>query len=179
MKKLLSILLICVLVLSAGSVCFAANGTEAKQAADTLYGLGLFTGTGTYKNGNPIYSLDRTLTRQEAITMVLSLMGKTEEARQTVSTTHFTDVDTWAIPYVGYAFRAGITAGVSTDSFGAHRDVTATEEKDMSPRSLVNSIPPVPRITFISPAPCSCVSILRMMTGLVPMLPARKSLVTL
>ena len=127
MKKLLSILLICVLVLSAGSVCFAANGTEAKQAADTLYGLGLFTGTGTYKNGNPIYSLDRTLTRQEAITMVLSLMGKTEEARQTVSTTHFTDVDTWAIPYVGYAFRAGITAGVSTDSFGAHRDVTATE----------------------------------------------------
>ena len=127
MKKLLSMLLICVLVLCAGSVCFAANYSEAKEAADKLYGLGLFSGTGTYKNGNPIYSLDRTLTRQEAITMVLSLMGKTEEARQTVSSTHFTDVDAWAVPYAEYAYQQGITAGTGKDTFGAHRDVTATE----------------------------------------------------
>ena len=127
MKKLLSLLLCCILVLSACVFSYAANSTEAKAAADQLYGLGLFAGTGTDAKGNPVYSLDRTLTRQEAITMVLSLLGKTEEARQTVSMTHFLDVDAWAVPYVGYAYQQGITAGVSSTEFGAHRDVTATE----------------------------------------------------
>ena len=127
MKKLLSVLLICALVLSSGVFSYAATSTEKKDAADELYSLGLFAGTGTDAKGNPVYSLDRTLTRQEAITMVLSLLGKTEEARQTVSMTHFLDVDAWAVPYVGYAYQQGITAGVSSSEFGAHRDVTATE----------------------------------------------------
>ena len=127
LKKLLSLLLVCMLVFSAGVFSYAAYSSEARQAADELYGLGLFSGTGVAKNGSPIYSLDKTLTRQEAITMVLSLMGKTEEARQTVSQTHFTDVDPWAVPYVGYAYLQGITAGVGKDRFGAQQSVTATE----------------------------------------------------
>ena len=40
-------------------------------------------------------------------------------------------------------------------------------------------MPPVPLATLISPAFLSCVRILRMMTGLVLIDPARKSLVTL
>ena len=136
MKKLLSILMICALVLCSGGVCFAANSTEAKEAADKLYSLGLFSGTGAAKDGSPIYSLDRTLTRQEAITMVLSLMGKTGEARHTVAQTHFTDVDAWAVPYVGYAYQQGITAGVGADTFGAQREVKATEYLTFLLRSL-------------------------------------------
>ncbi|MBQ2095484.1 MAG: hypothetical protein II474_06235, partial [Firmicutes bacterium] len=85
MKKLLSILLICALTFCAGGISHAADGSEAMQAANELYGLGLFSGTGVTKDGQPVYSLERTLTRQEAITLVLSLMGKTDEARQTVS----------------------------------------------------------------------------------------------
>ena len=54
-------------------------------------------------------------------------MGKTDEARQTVSQTHFLDVDAWAVPYVGYAYQQGITAGVAADRFGAQQNVTATE----------------------------------------------------
>ncbi|MCR4804164.1 MAG: DNA/RNA non-specific endonuclease [Clostridia bacterium] len=126
MKKLLSALLIAWLVLSAGIFCHAAED-EARAAADRLYGLGLFSGTGIASDGSPVYSLDRGLTRQEAITMVLSLMGKTREARETVFQTHFLDVDAWAVPYVGYAFRQGITAGTGPDSFGAHKEVTAAE----------------------------------------------------
>ena len=127
MKRLLSVILICVLVFSTGVFSHAADSTGAAAAADKLYGLGLFSGTGVAQDGTPLYSLDKTLTRQEAITMVLSLMGKTEEARQTVSLTHFTDVDAWAVPYVGYAYLQGITAGVGADQFGAHQAVTATE----------------------------------------------------
>ena len=127
MKKLLSILLICALTFCAGVISHAADSSEAMQAADELYGLGLFSGTGVTKDGQPVYSLDRTLTRQEAITLVLSLMGRTDEARQTVSQTHFLDVDAWAVPYVGYAYQQGITAGVAADRFGAQQNVTATE----------------------------------------------------
>lgn len=127
MKKLLAVLLSCILIFSALGPCFAANSTEAKQAADKLYGLGLFSGTGVNKDGTPIYSLDKTLNRQEAITMVLALLGKSETARRTVSATHFTDVDAWAIPYVGYAYQQGIMAGTGDDTFSAHQSVTATE----------------------------------------------------
>ena len=126
MKKLLSLLLALALALSAGAVCHAAEG-ESDLAADRLYGLGLLSGTGTASDGRPVYSLEQPLTRQEAITMVLSLLGKTQEARQTVSKTQFLDVDSWAVPYVGYAYLQGITAGVAADRFGARSPVTAAE----------------------------------------------------
>ena len=126
MKRALSLILCCLIVIMSVVPASAASA-EAQTAADKLYGLGLFSGTGVDENGAPVYSLDQTLTRQEAITMILSLIGKTEDARKTVSKTHFLDVDPWAVPYVGYAYQQGITAGVSADRFGAHQNVTAAE----------------------------------------------------
>ncbi|MBO5516579.1 MAG: DNA/RNA non-specific endonuclease [Firmicutes bacterium] len=126
MKRTLSLILCCLIVIL-NVVPASAASAEAQTAADTLYGLGLFSGTGVDQDGAPIYRLDQTLSRQEAITMILSLTGKTEEARKTVSKTHFLDVDPWAAPYVGYAYQQGITAGVSADRFGAHQNVTAAE----------------------------------------------------
>ena len=102
MKRVLSLILCCLIVIMSVVPASAASA-EAQTAADKLYGLGLFSGTGVDENGAPVYSLDQTLTRQEAITMILSLTGKTEDARKTVSKTHFLDVDPWAVPYVGYA----------------------------------------------------------------------------
>ena len=63
MKKLLSILLICALTFCAGGISHAADGSEAMQAANELYGLGLFSGTGVTKDGQPVYSLDRKRSR--------------------------------------------------------------------------------------------------------------------
>ncbi len=126
MRRVMTLLLCCLVTLCSSGLCFSAD-SEAEQAADSLYGLGLFSGTGTAADGSPVYSLDRTLTRQEAITMILHLLGRSDEAMQTVSLTHFLDVDPWAIPFVGYAYQQGITAGTGPDTFGAHRDVTASE----------------------------------------------------
>ena len=91
---------------------FAAK-SEAQEAAQTLHDLGLFKGTGTDVSGNPIFDLNRAPTRAEAVTMLVRLLGKEDEALAGDWNTPFTDVADWAKPYVGYAYANGLTAGVS------------------------------------------------------------------
>ena len=105
---------------------FAASESET-AAADTLYELGLFAGTGKNADGSPVYSLDRSMTRQEAMTMFVNLLGKGKEAVDGTWETPFTDVDDWAKPFVGYAYENGLTAGVAADRFGAKDTVTRTQ----------------------------------------------------
>lgn len=97
---------------------------KAHAAADVLYELGLFAGTGTNEDGTPIYSLDKELNRQEAMTLFINMLGKGEEAMAGTWTTPFTDVDEWAQPFIGYAYEHDFTAGVAADRFGAHDPVT-------------------------------------------------------
>lgn len=91
----------------------------AQQAAEALYELGLFNGTGTNEDGTPIFELDRTPNRQEAITMLVRLLGKEEEAKAGTWSTPFTDLAEWATPYVGYAYTNGLTNGTSETTFGS------------------------------------------------------------
>ena len=74
----------------------SAAGAEAEAAADRLYNLGLFKGTGTDAAGEPVYDLDRALTRSEAVTMLVRLMGREQEALGGSWQTPFTDVAAWA-----------------------------------------------------------------------------------
>lgn len=126
-KKLISLLLAVVMVLSLASATAFAATTEATQAAEELYELGLFSGTGKDANGNPIFDLDRSPTRQEAITVLVGLLGKTEEAKAGKWNMPFTDVDNWAKPYVGYAYANGIASGTSATTFGAKDTVTVSQ----------------------------------------------------
>ena len=80
MKKIISFILAVVLMLSFVPTAFAASD-EALDAADKLNALGLFSGTGTDADGKPIYELDRAPTRQEAIVMLIRLLGKIDEAK--------------------------------------------------------------------------------------------------
>ncbi len=115
-KKLLSLLLVTAMVLAMTPIAFAA--APAMQAADALHALGLFQGTGTDENGAPIYALDRTPSRQEALTMLVRVLGE-EKAAQSAAYVHpFSDVSPWANAYVGYAYNTGLTKGVSATSFG-------------------------------------------------------------
>ena len=76
MKRILSLLLTMILMLGVIPVTAFGASAEKTAAADTLYDLGLFSGTGTDTNGKPIYDLDRAPTRNEAITMLVTLLGK-------------------------------------------------------------------------------------------------------
>ena len=118
------ILLLCFLL----SLMLPAHGYDEQQvAADTLHGLGLFKGVGTKDDGSPDYALERSLSRQEAVTMLVRLLGKEQQAQNGQWDIPFTDVDAWAIPYVGYAYANGLPTGMSDTSFGGRQQVTAAQ----------------------------------------------------
>ncbi len=126
MKRLLALLLTLLMVLSLVPAALAA-GEDATQAAQALYDLGLFQGTGTNADGTPNFDLDRTPTRAEAVTMLVRLLGKDAAAKAGTWTTPFTDVDEWAKPYVGYAYANGLTTGTSATTFGGASAIDATQ----------------------------------------------------
>lgn len=98
-----------------------------QNAANTLYTLGLFKGTGTRTDGTPIYDLLAQPSRQVAITMLIRLLGKEQDALNGSWKHPFTDVDAWATPYVGYAYVNGLTTGISSTLFGGIDPATPTQ----------------------------------------------------
>ena len=82
-RNTISLLLTILMLFSLMSVASAAD-REATTAADKLYSLGLFKGSGTDANGKPNYALDRAPTRNEAVTMLVRLLGKEADAKCSV-----------------------------------------------------------------------------------------------
>jgi len=126
LKRFLSVFMMVALLLTMATLCCAVQ-PETQAAADALNDLGLFSGTGTDGQGKPIYELDRQPTRQEAITMLVKLVGGAEESSKGGWETPFTDVDDWAKNWVGYAYAKGLTAGTSATTFGANEKTTAAQ----------------------------------------------------
>lgn len=126
MKKTISIMLVLSLfICMVPGVSAASNG--ATKAAESLYELGLFKGTGTNPDGTPIFDLDRAPSRAEAVTMLVRLLGKEEEAINGNWETPFTDVADWAKPYVGFAYTNSLTNGTSSTTFGGSATITASQ----------------------------------------------------
>lgn len=126
-KRLLSLLLALVTALSLCAPALAADADYATEVADALHAAGLFSGTGTRSDGTPIYDLDSTATRAQAVTMLVRVLGKEAEAQTGTYTTPFTDVPDWAKGYVGYAYTARLTNGVAADAFGSQMTVSAVQ----------------------------------------------------
>ena len=129
MKKILSIVLAVCMLLSCAAVASAASKTT-EQKADALYVLGLFKGT------NKGYELDKNLTREQGIVMLLRLIGKEAEATSGEHDCPFDDVYEWAEGYIGYAFEQGITLGVSETKFGYGQPLTDAQFLTMLLRAL-------------------------------------------
>lgn len=134
-KRLLAIICSLSVCLSLVPCVFAAS-SEQQKAADDLYILGLFNGTGTLPDGSPNFDLDRTPTRNEAVTMLVRLLGAEEEAQSRSWNIPFVDVADWARPYVGYAYENGLTNGTSTTTFGGEEFGTANQYATFVLRSL-------------------------------------------
>lgn len=126
MKRLTVLLMAVCLILSMSAAAFAADA-DALAAADRLNALGLFNGMGTDANGKPIYALEQVPTREQAITMLVRILGKEAEALAGTWEIPFTDVADWAKPYVGYAYNNKLTNGISATEFGGSSTVTATQ----------------------------------------------------
>lgn len=84
-----------------------------------LHKLGLFNGVGADSQGNPIFDLEREPTRQEALVMLIRLLGLEKTALDSKAKHPFDDVASWADPYVGYAYSIGLTNGLTKNKFGS------------------------------------------------------------
>ncbi len=95
----------------------------AEENADVLNKLGLFQGT---DNG---YELEKPVTRAEAITMVLRMIGEEKDAAGSNSGRDFSDVASshWAYANIGYAAGKGYINGTSETTFDPERTVTGRE----------------------------------------------------
>ena len=123
-------------VMTFPGVSAGAYTSEAEAAARELYELGLFSGTGTDEQGQPVFELERAPTRHEAVTMLVRLLGKVEEATSQSWTIPFTDIAGWARPYVGYAYTNGLTAGTSTTTYSGGEAVSAAQYLSFVLRAL-------------------------------------------
>ena len=127
MKKILSVLLISIFLFSSMPTTIFAANEKAISAADTLYSLNLFNGTGMDEENKPIYEIHKAPTRHEAVALLVRLLGKTDEALNGNWNTPFNDVAKWAKPYVGYAYANKLVSGTSSTTFGGNEKVTAAQ----------------------------------------------------
>lgn len=136
-KRVLSCLMAAALAFSSVPTAFAASA-EAQTAAQALYDLGLFNGTGTGVSGKPNFALDRSLTRSEATAMLVRLLGKEAYAKAGYWNKTFNDVDrnSWAKPYIDYAVTTGLVSGTSSRTFSGSASVTASQYLTLVLRAL-------------------------------------------
>ena len=115
-KRVLCMILTLVMIFALVPSATAASN-EATKAAEALYELGLFKGTGTNPDGTPIFDLDKTPTRNQAIIMLVRLLGKEEDALAGTWEIPFTDVSDAMRPYIGYAYANGLTNGYTATTY--------------------------------------------------------------
>lgn len=127
MKRLLTFLLTFSLLSSLPA--FAYTQAE-KAAADDLFIQGLFYGT---EQG---YELDRGLNRQEAVALLVRLVGRETAALNGNYHSSFPDTALWATGYVGYAEQTGLVSGYPDGLLGALDPVTAEQYLTFALRAL-------------------------------------------
>ena len=101
------------------AVAVNASAADFTNCADALNQMGLFKGT------EAGYELDRAPTRGEAAVMLVRLLGKETEALEKNYKTPFTDVPTWASPYVGWLYENKLTNGTSDTTYSTTDNCTA------------------------------------------------------
>lgn len=114
----------------------SASENAGQEAAEYLYELGLFRGTGFNSDGTPVFELDRSPTRAEAIAMLIRLLGLEEEALNSTYSHPFTDTQKWSEPYIACAYNKGFTNGVSPTRFGSSEKATVSMYVTFVLRSL-------------------------------------------
>ena len=119
MKKLILHIFVIIFAVSvfAFSVSAATCSLTDKEASEALHELGLLQGVGTNADGSVNFNLKWKLTREQAVTMIVRLLGAESEALNANNPNPFTDVAAWAVPYVSYAYANGITKGISATEF--------------------------------------------------------------
>lgn len=97
--------------------CHPVLAASSDSAAQILYDLGLVLGTGKNSEGLPEFSLEEQMTRNEAVVLLVRMLGAEQLAMFNDYVSPFVDVPIWAKNHVGYAYMTGITKGASETLF--------------------------------------------------------------
>ena len=99
------------------------------EAIEVLQAVGIMVGD---ENGD--FNPDQNVTRNEMAVIMANLMEYNVASYK--DTSPFTDVPSWAEPYVAACYTNGITAGVSDTTYGGSSDVTTAQAALMLMKAL-------------------------------------------
>lgn len=107
-------------------------GRECRFAAEWMRHTGIFVGE--QLGEEPCFGPEKTVTRGEFLTMLV----KTLEipAQEEAAYTGYEDAPAWLRPYLAAAVRAGLTAGLPQQTFGAEEVITGSQAAVMLENAL-------------------------------------------
>ena len=134
LKRALSLALASVMLLGMMVVGTSASYTDVtsknnQEAIEVLQKVGIMTGD---DKGN--FNPDQKVTRNEMAVIMCNLLDYTVASYK--GTSKFTDVPTWAEPYVAACYTNGIIAGYSATTFGGNDSVTTGQAALMLLKAL-------------------------------------------
>lgn len=134
LKRALSLALASVMVLGMTVVGTGASYTDVtskqnQEAIEVLQAVGIMVGD---NNGN--FNPDQKVTRNEMAVVMSNLMDY--RAATYAGTSPFTDVPSWAEPYVAACWTNGITSGYTKTTYGGSDSVTTSQAALMLMKAL-------------------------------------------
>lgn len=122
-----SVMLLGMMVVGTSAASYPdVDSQDNLEAIEVLEMLGVMSGD---EKGN--FNPDNKITRNEMAVVMTHLLNLKEGG-----STPFTDVPSWAQPYVGAIYNAGVTSGTSATTYGGSANVTATEAALMVMKAL-------------------------------------------
>ena len=127
---LASVMLLGMMVVGTSAASYAdVESTDNVEAIEVLQAIGVMVGD---DNGN--FAPDAMVTREQMAVIMCNLLDYTVSTYK--GTTKFTDVSTWALPYVEACYTNGIIAGYSETQFGGNDSVTTSQAALMILKAL-------------------------------------------
>lgn len=135
MKKIISVIISCILVVSAGTAAFAADGrsfsdtegTAYEEAAEYLETEGILAG---FPDGS--FRPEQLISRAEACALVSRMLDASEselEAGASAAASSFNDVNenNWFASYIGYCAQKGFVQGYEDGSVRPQQQISLNE----------------------------------------------------
>ena len=126
---LASVMLLGMMVVGSGASYADVTSEQNVEAIEVLQAIGVMVGD---DNGN--FNPDKNVTRNEMAVVMANLMDY--RVATYAGTSPFTDVPSWAEPYVAACYTNGITSGTSATTYGGSNTVTAGQAALMLMKAL-------------------------------------------
>ena len=124
-----SVMLVGMMVVGTGASYADVTSEENQEAIEVLQAVGIMTGD---DEGN--FNPDQNVTRNEMAVIMCNLMDYTVSSY--AGTAPFTDVPSWAEPYVAACWTHSITGGTSATTYGGDESVTTSQAALMLMKAL-------------------------------------------